>query len=219
MEFKSERERGKKEMKKIAALIITLAFILNFSTVSHAVITGSAHDFSANSWNTTSQICVVCHTPHNGDTTITDAPLWNHEVTNTTFTLYNSAWLDAVPGQPSGVSKLCLSCHDGTIAIEDYAGRTGGTDFVLPANNLGTTLANDHPISITYDSALAVADSGLYDPAAQNSGLRGTVQEDLLVNDKLECSSCHDVHNSIPASKLLRIDNTQSGLCLTCHNK
>src|SRR5512139_3263798 len=71
------------------------------------------------------QICQPCHTPHNADSTAQGAPLWNHEVTTASFQPYASPTLDASVGQPSGVTKLCLSCHDGTVAIDSFAGQTG----------------------------------------------------------------------------------------------
>ena len=75
------------------------------------VIAGTAHDFSLQGYSG-GQICIACHTPHGGNTTVTDAPLWNHAVTTATYTLYSSSTLNAGPlTQPSGVSKLCLSCH------------------------------------------------------------------------------------------------------------
>ena len=185
-------------------------------------ITGSAHDFTAAGWNPTTEICVVCHTPHNADATVTLAPLWNHEVSTAAYTPYNSNTLDATVGQPDGVSKLCLSCHDGTVAIDNFGGVTTGTNFmgtVAPDRNLGTDLANDHPVSFTFDVALASADGGLWDPTITNSGLGSTINVDMLRAGKVQCVSCHEPHNKYGNNFLLRKNNTGSALCLTCHNK
>ncbi len=51
------------------------------------------------------------------------------------------------------------------------------------------------------------------------SGLGGTIKSDLLINGKLECISCHDVHGERGQKNLLIMSNTKSRLCLTCHNK
>lgn len=198
----------------LSLIILTAAVMANAQS-----IVGSAHDFSGESWNTTGEICIVCHTPHHANTTVTDAPLWNHEVTQATFTPYSSATLDASVGQPEGVSKLCLSCHDGTVAVDNFGGQTNGTEYVTGEDLIGTDLSDDHPISFTYDAALASADGGLYDPTTTNSGLGSTIDEDMLFNHKLECASCHDVHNSTGLEHLLVKSNDQSALCLTCHNK
>jgi predicted CXXCH cytochrome family protein len=184
-------------------------------------ITGSDHDFSGETWNPGGQICQVCHTPHNAVTGLT-APLWNHEVTVATFTIYDntvSPSFDATASQPDGASKLCLSCHDGTVAVDNFGGQTGGTEFITGDHLLGTDLSNDHPISFVYDANLATIDGGLYDPTAAQSGLGGTIDDDLLLGQKVQCSSCHDVHNGSGVAKLLVKSNAASALCLTCHNK
>jgi predicted CXXCH cytochrome family protein len=121
-------------------------------------------------------------------------------------------------GQPSASSKLCLSCHDNTLAL-------GGTTFIssvgTPAGyaNVGTDLSNDHPISFTYDAALVALDPGLK-PITSPSGIgSGTISSTMLFSGKMECASCHDVHNSGGFANLLVKDNAGSALCLTCHNK
>ena len=205
-------------MKKLFVILTALAFVVGFSGVSFAGIKGTDHDFSGETWNTSGEICVVCHTPHNADATVTGAPLWDHEVTATAaFTLYTSSTLDATLGQPGGVSLLCLSCHDGTVAIDSFGGATG-TNFVTGDANLGTDLREDHPISFVYDNALFLLDDELYDPIVANSGLGGTIDADMLFSTKLECASCHDPHSDVFSSFLVK-DNAESGLCLTCHNK
>ncbi|MBN1223272.1 MAG: cytochrome C [Candidatus Aminicenantes bacterium] len=203
-------------MKKL--FIFAAALTLTVGAFGQGTIVGSAHDFSTEAWNTGGQICVVCHTPHNADLTINDSPLWNHEVTTATYTLYSSSTLDATPGQPGGYSKLCLSCHDGTVALDSFGGETGSTN--ISGNALfGTDLSNDHPISITYDTSLASTDGELYDPTTASSGLGGTIDADMLFASKMECASCHDVHNKPGIEKLLLKSNAASALCLTCHSK
>lgn len=205
---------------KTTKLLLTLSISLAMCTLGFAQITGSDHDFSANGWSG-GEICIVCHTPHNSDTSVADAPLWNHATTASTFTPYDSPSFDAVAGQPSGASKLCLSCHDGTVAVDSFGGSTGST-FISGGDNLGNDLTNDHPISFTYDVALTTADGGLWDPTTTLSGMPGggTIQGDLLLGDQVQCSSCHDVHNGTAGTNaLLRISNASSALCLTCHNK
>ena len=208
-------------MKKLLVILTALAFVLCFSTISFAGIVGTAHDLSGEGWNTTSEICVVCHTPHNAST-VTDAPLWNHTVTSATFTPYpDTGTLDATVGQPAGVSLLCLSCHDGTVGIDAFGDNTPVPTMITGDALLGTDLSNDHPISFTYDAALATADGELFDPTTTSSGLGGNIDVDMLFgagNDQLQCASCHDVHNDTN-NPFLRKANTNSALCLTCHDK
>lgn len=212
-------------MRKIIILGVMIFMAALWMGNVQAGIQGSKHDFSKQTWNTTGEICVVCHTPHNaGDNII---PLWSHTTTKSTFTVYSSATLNAKVGQPSGVSLACLSCHDGTVALDAYGGQPGTSanikDYADPTTkynpNLGTDLSNDHPISFTYDSALATTSGDLQDPSTASSGVGNTIQKDFLRNNKVECISCHDVHNGANSQHLLVKGNAGSALCLTCHKK
>lgn len=186
---------------------------------ARAEITGSAHDFSNETW-AQNQICLPCHTPHGANTTVADSPLWNHKLSTATYTMYGSATMNAVPGTPDGRSKLCLSCHDGTVALDSFGANTG-TQFIGASDSayIGSDLRNDHPVSITYNTALATADGELHNPSLRTTALGGTIAADMLFNGKLECASCHDVHNAQNNEGLLLVDNAGSALCLTCHDK
>ena len=130
------------KIKRLTSLILLTSSIVSTQAFA-GTITASAHDFSTTGWSG-GRICVACHTPHNSDATVTDAPLWNHELTASTFTMYDRASLDGViTTGPDGVSLLCLSCHDGTVAKDSFGGASG-TDFMTGAPNLGTDLSNDH---------------------------------------------------------------------------
>lgn len=201
-----------KTLSLTALMLLSVVYI-----VSAQGISGSAHDFSSDAWSG-GKICIVCHTPHNADASTADAPLWNHESTTATFTLYASSTMDGTTGQPDASSKLCLSCHDGTVALENFGGTTGGTNFVS-TGNLGTDISDDHPISFNYNTALSTSDGELYDPATANSGLGSTIDADMLIGGKMQCASCHDVHNTAGHANLLVKDNAGSALCLTCHDK
>jgi hypothetical protein len=172
--------------------------------------------------------CQRCHVPHkSGDASDTAAhgvPLWS-TIYNAdglpTFTLYSSPTdsLDAADlGQPDGASKLCLGCHDGSYSFfathPDSTAKFGTGD-----------LETSHPISFTYDSALAAADGELKDPSTEQSGFGGTIAEDLLDDQsKVQCVSCHDPHVGAPGIAYLRVDVGEEGasdqvLCRTCHVK
>ena len=204
---------------KTTKLLLSFSLLAGVATLGFGQISGTAHDFSGAAWNTTDEICIVCHTPHNGQI-VNNAPLWNHATTNSTFTLYTGGnTLDATLGQPEGQSLLCLSCHDGTVALDSYGGVTG-TNFigtVAPDRNVGTDLSNDHPISFTYDAALVTADGELH-PITASTPIGGTIDSELLFGGEMQCASCHDVHGTSNAF-LLRITNSSSALCLTCHDK
>ena len=231
----------KKLFLKISYVVASCSVLtlLTTGTANAGSITGTAHDMSAQGY-TGGQICVVCHTPHNSDTSVIEAPLWNHDITTTSFTMYSTGTLDAAQdGQPSGISKLCLSCHDGVTAIDSFGGNAGATTIAIVegAGNTAvggdlSSLTNDHPISITYNTALSVTDPGLHDPATRaviigeggDKTRTGTVASLMLSADKVQCSSCHDVHNNFVGpdandQPFLRVSSAGSKLCLTCHNK
>ncbi len=214
-----------KKKQVIKMVFLTGIAMVLFAGNALAAMSGTDHDFSSAGWNPGGEICVVCHTPHNAasDSGDVDVPLWNHMTTTATFTTYSSvsSTLDATMGQPAGVSKACLSCHDGTIALDAFGGTANNTTNRMTAGDhlLGTDLSNDHPVSFTYDTALSTADGHLADPSTVNSGLGGTIAADMLVNNRVECSSCHDVHDDANVAKFLVKSNAASALCLTCHNK
>ncbi len=200
---------------------------------ANAAISGSAHDFSANTnYGTAGQICKACHAPHaaaNGAL----GQLWNHTPSAVaSYTLYTSTTMNAPTAQPAGTSKLCLSCHDGTIAVDSFGGATGGTGASLTGTlSLGTSLSDDHPIGMNYSDAYTVeggVNGGLWvATTSANIGSTTTRQKtgDIATNllnggATVECASCHDVHNTYTdGPKLLKIKISASTLCITCHNK
>jgi predicted CXXCH cytochrome family protein len=211
---------------KVAALLF-FAVATQFAIAAIGTVVGSKHDFSATGPNATykgtnTQVCIYCHAPHSNPGT---TPLWNHATSAATYTLYASGTLNATMAQPGGVSKLCLSCHDGTVAVDSFGGATG-TKMVTGSPLLGTDLSNDHPIGFTYDAALVGLDPGLKAVSSAvtiGAGNTGTIDNRLLIGGKMECASCHDVHNSTAGtaveSKLVRITTAGSALCIACHNK
>lgn len=224
--FKIFRERGR-EMKKLLVASLTLIGGLGICSTAPAVITGSAHDFHLTSW-ANGQICMPCHAPHNNQN-LTGDLLWNHNPTTASYTLYDSPTFDiAIPGQPASLSKFCLSCHDGTVALDAYTDHPG-TTYISGAANLGdgtNNLGNDHPVSFLYNNELVVRDTltgsgvvGLVTPSAD--GTVG-VQKLPLFAGMMECATCHDVHNkhnTALGAGLLNGTNFGSALCINCHTK
>ncbi len=206
----------KSGVPRLAVRMVALVFLC-LPGIAWAGMVGSAHDFSASGWSG-GEICVACHTPHNSDTTIAEAPLWNHELTNATFTVYNSPTMDVLPQQPRGPTKLCLSCHDGTIAIDSFGGTTGAT-FISGVANLGNDLSDDHPVSVewihqTVDTSPFCANCHFGPPRELvffRPGGSGPIW--------IECATCHDVHDAANIPKLLRRTMAGSELCKTCHEK
>lgn len=159
------------------------------------------------------QVCLPCHTPHNALKAGEDNVLWNHAETGETFTMYSGS-----AGQPESHSKMCLSCHDGVTAIDNYGGN-GGTGVVITGSAaIGTDLSNDHPIGVQYPTSNP---ADYKDPASFDPGINsGSGVRLVVVNgaDRVECTSCHNVHNN-GLGQFLRVPVQESYLCLQCHNK
>lgn len=187
---------------------------------SSSSIRGSPHDFSTRGWGS-DQICIFCHTPHNAAVNVA-VPLWNHPVTAQTFTLYsgaNSSTFNATTSQPEGVSKLCLSCHDGTVAIDSFGSRSGAIRMGNTRRYLGVDLRNNHPVSFTFDSTLVTADAhGGPAQLVVPVSAQEVVPDVPLFQGKVECATCHNPHNNTYGN-FLRVSNSASALCLRCHIK
>lgn len=203
----------------------TIAFVVVALSISAlpamAAVALSSHDFSAEGWGTT-QICEPCHTPHDAKkdgSNVPITPLWNHASTAATFTPYDSDTMDANVGQPSHYSsKLCLSCHDGTVAKDSFGAQTG-TDFMLSTDPgyVGTDLRTEHPIGFLYADSI-LTDDELH-PASYTVSEGGTLSAYYLFGGYVGCASCHDVHNTTTYPDMLRADPDASIICLDCHIK
>ncbi len=206
-------------MKNFIIIIFHLMVVLIGKEINAQTIINSGHDFSKKDWNMEGDACIVCHAEKKSDYKYKAYPYWNHQLSTESYKVYSSATMNAIVGQPDGVSKLCLSCHDGTVALDNYGGKKDGNEYISDNANLGTDLRDDHPISFVYDKRLSKVDGGLYDPNTTESGLGDTIANDMLHNQKLQCTSCHDVHNIMGQQALLIKSNNVSSLCLTCHRK
>ena len=209
----------------------TASLLLSANITFAGSIKGTAHDLSSKGFDA-GENCIICHTPHNSDISVTVTPLWNHRPSSTTYDMYytNDESLEA---QPTGESKLCLSCHDGVTAIDKFGGRTTASFMSgTTGSNARNEQSDSHPLSILFNSASAARNPSLYDPAVTTVTIgsgstntrTGTIAELLLSNGRVQCNSCHDVHNNFVGNDakdqpFLKITKARSEICLTCHNK
>ncbi len=211
-------------LKSSSRMLIWLVSLALLSPVSNAIgesILNSPHNLSATGPGgiravSESEVCLFCHTPHRAAPDV--VPLWNHALSKAAYVPYDSSTMKAAVGQPSGASKLCLSCHDGTVALgminsrsTPIAMQSGVTVMPVGRTRLGTDLSDDHPISFTYDAALAATDGQLRDPASLVDRVR------LDGTGQMQCTSCHDPHNN-QFGKFMVKDNRGSALCISCHD-
>ncbi len=240
----------------IAWCIIMMTVIISASKV-HAGIATTKHNLSTSGpgpikATTEQRVCVFCHTPHRAiaDVAGIGVPLWNHTLSVASYQLFSSATLLSPTSpviQPDGSSRLCLSCHDGTVALGSVV-NTGNTlssltlintapGGVMPegVNNVGTDLSGDHPISIELNSALIndkaqQCDSGLVSFKVCSPPVGSPVHLERTNNRYgagaatgvgVQCGSCHDPHEDpIPGvTVFLRAGDriNHDELCNACH--
>ena len=246
--------------KKIVAALALMALAAPNAFAAPTAASGdgvalSVHDMNVVEYGITpdeqGRICAFCHTPHHAiqDATVEYLPLWSHELTAMAFANpYTSATFDAetlAPVDPlAGPSRLCMSCHDGVIAVDQHYGFAGGTVFngdqftgATPqiAVGLNGDFTNDHPVGFDIADVAAV-DSGIFPDVATGHVFNGTTMPivDTLYSSIagmpgtiMTCATCHDVHNkdnvvntgTVVRNYLVYADQNGSDLCLSCHDK
>jgi len=210
--------------------VIALTLALVLTQASQADVRSTKHNLSASSTNTiraatVNEVCVFCHTPHGA---YQSRPIWNRNLSYqdnvTLYNVYGSTTLDSNVVRPTGASKLCLSCHDGTLAFGSLMNldaqrpanvtMQGGVTTMPPGRTLlGTDLRNDHPISMVPNTA---ADPEIQVPPVGDA-VRLREGSTPGVKDTVQCTSCHDPH--LPTFKFLVKSNLRGAVCLTCHPK
>ncbi|HKM49366.1 MAG TPA: hypothetical protein VJX69_17380, partial [Terriglobales bacterium] len=197
-------ERG--TMALARRLMLALALVVLAAGSASAQIESTVHNLTTTSAKMHGDskgvgVCIFCHTPHNARPT---RGLWNRELPAVTYKLYESSTLQAQMSQPNGSSRLCLSCHDGILALSNMRvapinGPVAPMAALIGKAAFGTDLSNDHPISFIYNNALAARTGDLVDPMS-------LPQTAPLDNEKrLQCTSCHDPH--LNRRNFLRIDD------------
>jgi predicted CXXCH cytochrome family protein len=214
-------------------LLIVTAILL-VSGPASAGVKDTKHNFSSATASPnafffgTQQVCVFCHAVHNADPAF--SPLWNHETNGATaYTMYTSDTMDMVQSaSPHEGSLICLSCHDGTIAVNSLnnvpgpegAGLYGspggqgldGSGRIATSSHafVGTDLRDDHPVGILYDPN---QDSAFHPKTGSSASYPDKLLDQGLY---VECNSCHNPHDNT-FTNFLTESNASSALCLRCH--
>ncbi|MHC4616055.1 MAG: cytochrome c3 family protein, partial [Planctomycetota bacterium] len=175
------------------------------------------------------EVCKFCHIPHNA---VVPAPLWGHALSTAQYDVpqlrSGEQGLRPAP-QPDGDSRLCLSCHDGTVALGDVASEPrpiamAGGERLRPGRRgyLGTDLSGSHPISfVVPDGDLESAESDQDMGLQPLSVIRFDEQVRLDGQGKMQCTTCHDAHADrfYQPGRVPRfwVKPTVEEVCLTCH--
>ena len=256
-------------MKKIIFIFFTILSFVNIQL--NASIINTKHNLSISNSvvpkagetiikaQVEEEVCVFCHIPHQSRPVGT--PLWNRNMPASNYTMYDSDYLRRMGypdvatdlgvdnNTPGALSRQCLSCHDGTVAVGavfklrrnfmdgtsiamdgvDGAGMMQSTS----AGFLGTNLTVHHPVGIEYDPT----------PILTFGNGETRVMELKITPDSpiklfeyaaypgkkyVECSSCHNPHkegNNTESNKFLHYDSGANlaqnfyGTCTSCHEK
>lgn len=226
-----------------------------FSINVYASILDTKHNLSSSGTGTVKsssegEVCVFCHIPHNAQT---GKPLWNRVMPSSSYTMYSSDYLErfnyptpddlgASNDTPGQLSRQCLSCHDGTVAIGDVyvvRGTLLGNNISVSNTNangtlkstssafIGQDLSAHHPVGIEYNPSLSIN----FGTGTRSIELKTTPSTPIKTysyngytgKSYVECSSCHDPHKD--NTKFLRVDSGGShganikATCTACHQK
>ncbi|MGA7382403.1 MAG: hypothetical protein WBX03_16255 [Terriglobales bacterium] len=229
----------------MAAIVTSMGFAS--PKPSKSAIINSAHDlragFAQYGYNSYA-LCNYCHIAHKVAASTYPANigplLWNHTLSSVTAygvyssDIFNSYGTDIADLGPLNTgayttSNMCLSCHDGTVAIAsfyDYGdqglnGKTyldgeGNQITTMPTDNTLRDLTNVHPVNFTYYGASWIPQAGVLAPASLTSvDGAGAVP---LENGKLQCWTCHDAHNGASSIFEQNFPTQASGtFCTYCH--
>ena len=203
-------------MHKILSIIALLTVLLSVSPFcSEGSVINSKHNLAAGADKVMGdQPCGFCHIPAGPSDVV---PLWDKNVTAIVYQVFFNSPANGVAansGSSDGVSAVCLSCHDGSIAPDAVwnnhgKGFAGGADKRLGVilDPFSDEIGDNHPVLIDY-------------PTMSTQFYFIPTNPDIKIYDgKIECASCHDVHNDSANPPFLRISNRSSSLCLACHRK
>ena len=165
--------------------------------------------------------CTYCHAPHSG--LGSGKALWNQSLSTQQYSnFYTSSTYHQQGGQPvlGSDSNLCLSCHDGTVAVGQtlVSGKIATTGSMSANDVFKDNLQSSHPLSVVPPikdgpSLVATLSSG-----GQTADPTGAVK---LVNGNIECTSCHNPHvqaKDRTAKFFLVKDSANGAMCLACHD-
>lgn len=238
----------------LIAVVLLLVAAASAQYANPKLVVGSKHDFSSTGGgtyksSTFDQVCAYCHVSHQVSAAGKQYPLWNHQLSavatynkysSSTFNALNTNIQDIGLGTPgtATASHLCLSCHDGTVAVNtvyknpidgstSIPNFTGGNAGKVTGPTLvGNDLSDDHPVNFDYTKAQAGTGNPYIKPVNVATSSVGTPPNALPLYPggsgantftySVQCATCHTAHDN-SNTKFLRLSNSQSNMCTICH--
>ncbi len=208
------------------SIVGAFALLALTGATANAQISISEHNFSSKAWSG-GEICKPCHTPHFA---IEGVPrLWNHALTTAAYQMHEGD--GTAEDNLDVVSRMCLSCHDGTVALDSFGGQAGGTEYIGATGNLGTDLTDDHPVGTDAYYPPPNKPSwwdGSFNPTNATGTGVGSGATALRLKEfddngttryVVGCTTCHNAHNRGNYPHMTAISNSGSQMCLVCHIK
>jgi len=200
------------------SLVALLALVAGIGRAQTGDVLGT-HDLSMSGGSRItgqmSAACLYCHVPHSG---IGKGPLWGQTFSSSTYSTYtsNTEQNSSVQPELGQASSLCLSCHDGTVAVGQVT-PYGPYTMTGTMPKMGTDLQASHPFSLQ----LPIKDaSNLVASLVATGNTSDPTHSVRLIGGNIECTSCHDPHNQRvdkQSPNFLVRDNIKGAVCLACH--
>ena len=237
-------------------LLSLLAVVILGLSGLHASIINTKHNLSISNTagtikaQTETEVCVFCHIPHQARPE--GKPLWNRSMPTSNYIMYDSDYLrrmgypevaldlGSTNDTPGALSRQCLSCHDGTVAVgavyklrrQVMNGSTiamsgvdaGGNIPSSASGFLGTDLTMHHPVGIEYDPTVTKN----FDIGTRTIELKASPDAPIKLFEYggkryVECSSCHDPHKAnkmfLRAASGANHAQNVVATCTSCHDK
>lgn len=213
-------------MKRLLFSALMIASLLGFTASGYAQVSGDvlgSHNLSPSGTGPVKgrlDACLYCHVPHSGVQNPNGA-LWSQTLSGQTYSTYTSTTLHNTTQQPTlgADSSLCLSCHDGTVAVGQTQpfGTIQMTGNMYPADVFGNNLQGSHPFSMK----LPLVDAPDLVPSLITSHTTADpLKKVTLIGNDVECTSCHNPHvqaTDMMSKNFLVRDSSSGQLCLACH--
>ncbi|HWT65643.1 MAG TPA: cytochrome c3 family protein [Terracidiphilus sp.] len=206
------------------ARVVMLAFLLAAAPIVAQVATDvlGAHNLGPAGTSpiqgARSDACAYCHAPHSG----LNISLWNQKLTTQLYTNYTTTTEKNTSTQPAlgSSSNMCLSCHDGTVAVGSTVvyGQVTTHGSMNTADVFGSNLQTSHPFSLATPLKDAIHLVSTLTTTGKTADTTGAVS---LIKGNVECMSCHNPHvqnTDLLSPNFLVKDSSSGQLCLACHD-
>ena len=218
----------------LIGLALAVLASATFLHAQHVSVVDTVHNLSAGGPGEIraldeTEVCKFCHIPHSS---VVPEQLWAQRLSQSQYQvpeIRQGGLVEMSAPQPDGSSRLCLSCHDGTVALGDIGGRPrgiamAGGERLSPGHKgyVGTDLSGSHPISFVVPDQDPDMMGESSDMALRPlSAIKADPDVPIDNKGKMQCTTCHDPHTDRYYQKdvvpRFWVKPSVQEVCLTCH--